>query len=660
MADTDLRAALEAAPVGFAVIEGPELVFTHANPPYLKMVSRTAITGKRWVDVFPELVGSVTHAAVAGAFEGRGFRVSELPLALVSEGSPTTGYFSFSLDPMRDAAGAITGLTVIAMDVTELVVRRKEAEELAAQLRERESRYSTLLTATDDGFCIFEMILDEQGRAVDYRFLEVNPAFEQHTGLVAPVGKTALELVPSLDESWFRLYGEVAATGAPARFENNAPAMGRWFDVFAMRVGDPAQRRVALLFKNVSERKQAELEKARLLSEAEAARQSAEAANLMKDQFLATMSHELRTPINAVLGWATLLRAGNLPPEKHERALEIIERNTRNQAKLIEDLLDVSRIAEGKLRLDVVPTELGGIIHAAVEAIRPAADAKGVRLQLTLSSGGTVMGDPQRLQQVAVNLLGNAVKFTPAGGRVQVVLQQEESALELSVSDTGIGIAPDFLPHMFERFRQADGAHARQHGGLGIGLSIVRHVVELHGGTVSAFSDGEGKGATFTVRIPVALGRRTPTPASGNSARPLPQAPELRGLDILAVDDDEDALAILGELLAAAGVTTRLVSSASQALAAIEQKRPDILLSDIGMPGETGLDLIAKVRALPADQGGNIPAVALTAYARPTDRAASLIAGFNNHLAKPIEPIELLAVIASLARALPKPAAGAP
>jgi signal transduction histidine kinase/CheY-like chemotaxis protein len=389
----------------------------------------------------------------------------------------------------------------------------------------------------------------------------------------------------------------------------------------------------------------------RLLASEKAARQEAEEANRLKDEFLATVSHELRTPLTAMLGWVQVLRNGNLPPEKRERALETVERNARAQGQLIADLLDVSRIISGKLKLDVGPVEVGHVVEQALESVRPAADAKGLRLQTALDSTGHVMGDAHRLQQVVWNLLSNAVKFTPKGGRVQVFVERRDSAVEITVADTGPGIAPEFLPHVFEHFRRAEGPLTRRTGGLGLGLSIVKQLVEMHGGTVAAYSEGVGRGATFTVRLPlsVAMRREATLPPSLRHTRPgIPCPPELSGLRVLVVDDEQDTRELLRTLLEECHAQVSTASSVAEGLERLKEERPDVLISDIGMPGEDGFHLISRVRALPPKEGGRTPAVALTAYARVEDRTRVLLAGFHSHVPKPVEPVELLVVLASL------------
>jgi signal transduction histidine kinase/CheY-like chemotaxis protein len=396
------------------------------------------------------------------------------------------------------------------------------------------------------------------------------------------------------------------------------------------------------------------IDNARLLETVRRERERAEEANRAKDLFLGSLSHELRTPLNAIIGWTRMLRSGSLAEAKRDRALETIDRNARAQAALIEDILDLSRITSGKMRLEVAPVELAHVVETALDTIRPAADAKGVRVQSVLDpDAGTVHGDATRLQQVCWNLLSNAVKFTPRGGRVYVKLVRTDSQVELLVSDTGKGIATDFLPWIFDPFSQADSTTTREFGGLGLGLAIVKHLVELHGGTVRAESEGADKGATFVVRLPVAPVRApisTPvvnpavtTPSGANIECP----PELTGLRVLVVDDEPDARELLRTVLEGCGVEVTTASTADDALQCFQKAPPDLLVSDIGMRGKDGYWLIQQIRRLPADEGGRVPAVAVTAYAATKDRTRALLEGFTNHVSKPTEPQELLAVVAA-------------
>jgi signal transduction histidine kinase len=368
----------------------------------------------------------------------------------------------------------------------------------------------------------------------------------------------------------------------------------------------------------------------------------------LKDEFLATMSHELRTPLNAIFGWVTLLRTRRLDEPTQERALETIERNARAQKRLIEDLLDVSRIVTGKVALEIMPVDPRRVVEAALETMQPAAQAKGIAVVPLLDAGvATVRGDFARLQQIVCNLLSNAIKFTPSGGRVEVCLAHRNEEAEISVSDSGQGIKPEFLPLVFDRFRQEDGSISRRHGGLGLGLAIVRHLVELHAGSVEAFSDGEGKGSRFVVRLPTRLGIAK---SSGGDDRVAPPTTSsmLAGVRLLVVDDEPGARELIANVLQGYGAEVCLAESGQAALTKLFEKRPHVLIADLGMPGMDGYALIEQVRALDPDFGGHTPAIAVTGYASPLDRLRALQAGYQNHVAKPVEPQELAIVIASL------------
>lgn len=407
--------------------------------------------------------------------------------------------------------------------------------------------------------------------------------------------------------------------------------------------------------RDITERKRVEAREREALREAQLAREQAEAANRAKDEFIATVSHELRTPLTAVMGWIRMLAAGKLDAEQQKKAIDVIDRNVRAQAQLIEDLLDISRITSGKLRIEVKPVELSAVINAAVEAIRPAADAKNIRIQTVLdSTTGPVSGDFDRLQQVMWNLLSNAIKFTPKGGRVQVELTRPNSHVEISVHDTGVGIEADSLPYVFNRFSQADSSITRSFGGLGMGLAIAKSIVEVHGGTIAASSPGKGKGATFTVKLAVnPVHRRAPRkvlPEAEPASTQLGDMPkELQGLSVLFVDDEADTCDMLRILFERAGAVVKCALSADEALQIMESWKPDILVSDLGMPEIDGYELIRRVRARRDARWNKIPAVALTALARVDDRVKALSAGYQMHVSKPVEPVEILNVVASLA-----------
>ena len=407
--------------------------------------------------------------------------------------------------------------------------------------------------------------------------------------------------------------------------------------------------------RDITDRKQAEEERGRLIRE-QVARQEAERANQMKDEFLAILSHELRTPLNAILGWSRLLRVKKFDEETIDKALETIERNAKSQAQLIEDILDVSRILRGKLNLNKHPIRLESVIELAIDSLQPLAEEKSIVLELTSSPNiGEVIGDSDRLQQIVWNLLSNAIKFTPEEGKVEVRLESVGDEAQIQIIDNGIGIEPDFLPYVFDRFRQADSSTTRSYGGLGLGLAIVRHLVEQHGGKVYA-ENNPGEGAKFTVTLPLA--QRNALADDDDWSQLNDQAeilPTLVNLQLLVVDDDDDTREFLIALLEEEGAMVRSASSVAEALAALESSWPDVLLSDIGMPGADGYELIARVREMEVLRGGMMPAIALTAYARESERQQALEAGFQMHLSKPVEVTQLITGIANLAGMLVDP-----
>jgi PAS domain S-box-containing protein len=514
----------------------------------------------------------------------------------------------------------------------------------------------------------------------DLNVVEWNHWMEEHTGKRAhdAIGNNLLELFPELTErrldrhyKW-ALEGQVqvlsqALHGYLISMPTVSAEHGYAQMQQAVRISPLSHEGRVIgtltIIEDVTERvaREAELQaqieaRSRLLASEKLARTEAERANRLKDEFLATISHELRNPLNAILGWAHMLRVGKLTEPIAERAVETIYRNAKSQAQLVSDLLDVSRIISGKLRLDVRTVDLIFIINAAIDSIRPAAEGKGIRLQTMLDpAAGPISGDADRLQQIVWNLLTNAVKFTPKGGRIQVKVQRINSHVEIVVSDSGVGINKEFLPYVFDRFRQADASITRTHGGLGLGLSIVRQLVDLHGGGVSVQSEGEGKGTTFTITLPfvgVVTNQNDAEavhPTQGDEISSFEGLPSLQGLKVLVVDDEADTRELIREVLKECGSEVITSRSVEEALAALEEHKPDILISDLGMPDEDGYSLISKIRALPDDRGGQIPAAALTAYARAEDRMRVLRSGFQFHLPKPVDSAELVTVVASLA-----------
>jgi CheY-like chemotaxis protein len=399
---------------------------------------------------------------------------------------------------------------------------------------------------------------------------------------------------------------------------------------------------------NLAEQSAQALDRARLYAGERAAKRGAEEASRLKDEFLATVSHELRTPLNAILGWASMLRSGRLDLEAVERALATIERNARAQARLVDDVLDVSRIISGKLGIRTEPLEVGSVLHQALDVVRPAALAKEVVVEVDVARSLRVRGDTDRLQQVYWNVLANAVKFTPRRGKISVRAFASDGSVVVTVTDTGQGVCPDFLPHLFEPFRQADGSTTRAHGGLGLGLSIARHLVQLHGGDIAATSPGEGRGSTFTITLPETA--EVPQMLATGRHRP---AARLRGLDVLVVDDDEDARELTAMVLAGEGAVVRTASSAKRALAHITEKTPAILVCDIGMPEEDGLSLLPRARAATEARGERFPALAFTAYADAEHAELVQRAGFDAHLTKPVDAPALVSAVADLASAGP-------
>jgi PAS domain S-box-containing protein len=409
---------------------------------------------------------------------------------------------------------------------------------------------------------------------------------------------------------------------------------------------------------DIDQQKRIEESNRSLLASEKDARRQAEIANRTKDEFLATVSHELRTPLNAILGWTRMLRTGAVDQKALSRVLETIERNARAQTQLVEDILDVSRIIAGKLRVNIQKMDLHAVARSALDAVRPAAQAKGVQLVADLKPGSEELcGDPDRLQQVIWNLLSNAIKFTPKDGTVSVRIERAQSDVRITVSDTGVGIHPSSMPHVFDRFWQADSSITRTQGGLGLGLAIVRHLVEVHGGVVTAESDGEGKGARFTVDIPVrAVAPPPPERTEENGAeRPPPDDSPiiaqqlLKGLDVLVVDDEPDARELVTAVLVKCGATVRTASTVDDAIARLRDRRPDVLISDIGLPSEDGYALIRRVRELDPE----VPAAALTAFASADDHRLALAQGFHAHVTKPVEPADLALLVASLAGRVP-------
>jgi PAS domain S-box-containing protein len=520
-------------------------------------------------------------------------------------------------------------------------------------LRTSEIRYRRLFETARDGILILN--------ALTLKITDVNPYMSELLGYSHDefLGKELWEIGLFSDKKASQeAFRELQANGY-LRYEDLPlqATNGQLREVeFVSNVYDEDSRKVIQCnIRDITDRKRGEEERGLLLEDAQVAHAEADIANDIKDEFLATLSHELRTPLTSILGWSQLLADGTLNEVESKRAIETIVRNARAQRKLIDDLLDISRIITGKLHLEMHTVSLAPMIEAVVDGVRPAANARSISLQTTLDSNASrISGDSDRLQQIIWNLLSNAIKYTPKGGDVHVRLGQIASHIEIVITDTGQGIDPQLLPHVFDRFRQSDSSNTRRNGGLGLGLSIVRQLVELHGGSVTAKSPGEGLGSTFRVILPVRSVNPEPTETENTqvmtaATMSTQQKPSLIGLRVLVVDDEPDSRELIAAVLLGCGAKVVAVDSAEAALEEMEQQKFDVLVSDIGMPLMDGFALIEKVRQLPPERGGRIPAAALTAYARAEDRKQALSSGYQRHVAKPVEPAELTTIVASLA-----------
>jgi PAS domain S-box-containing protein len=533
-----------------------------------------------------------------------------------------------------------------------------EPDQLLRQLQIERTRFEALLAAAPIGLGFVD---------TDLRYVQVNHTLASFSGVPMSEhpGRTVRAITPAFAHPLESSIRQVLTSGQPILHQELSgstafsPEPRSWLASYYPLFGEDGRvLGVGLAVMDITEHKRTEQDLHALLTREQTARAEVEAASRAKDEFLSTVSHELRTPLSAMLGWVRLLRSGRLDQETSQRALEAIERSAKAQAQLIEDVLDVSRITTGRLRIEPRPMDLARSIEAAVESVRPAAEAKGIDIATYVDpSVDPVRGDPDRMQQIVWNLLSNAIRFTPSGGHVEVRLARIDPFVELTVRDTGVGIRPEFLPHVFERFRQADGTTTRTHGGLGLGLAIVRHLVEIHGGTVQVKSEGENRGATFTVRIPVPAMRveveedeEAASAAVGDAADGVPQqTPGLLGVRVLVVDDEADAREALTAVLEHYGATVAAAASAEEALSRISDVQPNVLVSDIGMPGQDGYALIRAVRSLEKERGGGVSALALTAYARAEDRRRALDAGYHMHVSKPVDPAALATAVAQLA-----------
>lgn len=538
--------------------------------------------------------------------------------------SPTgiAGHYEYIFNPLLGTDGEVQFVAGVSRDVSE----RHRANKA---LRKSDQRYRALFESIDEGFCIFEMLLDRDGTPRDYRWLETNPAFERHTGLVDAVGRTARELVPDLEPHWVKIYGDVALTGKQRRFVEHSQAMGRWFEVDAFRIGDPEELKVGLLFVDITQRMDAE----RALKDADE----------RKDQFLATLAHELRNPLAAISAGVDILKLGQDDPSTLSAyPFETMERQTSQLVNLVDDLLEVSRITRGTLELRKQRVNLADVATSALESCQPLLSKSGHHLSVKLPSEDvTLNADPQRLSQVLSNLLSNAAKYTPPAGHINLSATVENGYVLIAVADTGIGIAKTELHHIFKMFAQVDSAQDSTNQGLGVGLALAKSLVEMHGGQISVTSEGLGHGSEFTVRLPIA------EPAPKTEVEILqPETPTSSGHKVLIVDDNADAASTLCMLIDMLGNTATTANSGERAIALAEEFHPQVIFMDLGMPGMDGFAAARRIREQP--WGKNILIVALSGWGQDEDKRKSEEAGFDHHLVKPAELGELKKILSSL------------
>lgn len=658
---------------------GPDLLqfYNDAYRPILGDKHEGALGGSArvtWSEIWPT-IGPMWDEVLCGKAIG----FEDFKLTIQRYGFPEDCYFNFSYSPVRDDEASVAGVLVTFAETSSKVLSERRFRFLdgLAQMTRAQSSPADVMTTTSAALgqylevnrCAYAHVLDDQNtfdligdynNGVEsivgrYKFTDFGDLVSELMIANQPYVNEDVDSNPitkDMDLSAYRLTAIQAVICVPLHKN------GKFVAAMAVHQTTPrnwTSEEITLVRTVVDrcweslERIRAENDKALLLDSERAARREAERANSFKDSFLATLSHELRTPLSAITGWVHILRKkyGAGHPDLL-KGVDVIERSTRTQARLIGDLLDMSRISSGKLRLDMKPVDPAGCVRAAHDLMLPNAQAAGLTLTAELEPAGLVLGDADRLQQIVWNLLANSVKFTPRGGAVTVRLSQSESTAVITVCDTGVGIQTEFLPHIFKRFRQADGSITRSFGGLGLGLSIVHHLVELHGGSVSAESAGSGAGATFRVTLPLHHAPVT-DPVKPRAAAPMDRsAPDLSGQTVLVVDDDPDTRELLKRVIEECGAEVHTAPDAYAAMHFIERRMPDVLCSDIGMPGMDGYELVRWVRARPSQRQGRVPAIAMTAFARPEDETRSLESGFDLHLSKPVEPGQVLAAIGEL------------
>ncbi len=653
----NLASIIEQSPSFIVAMSGPEHVVELANEGYYKLIGRKGIVGKTIREAQPEVSGQGFFELLDNVYRTGEPYVGNEVLVVLGPGVEGQRYVNFVYQAVRGADGKVSGVFCHGVDVTALVRSREKVEASEKQRR-------LALDAAELGAWHWDPATN--AFAADARFHAIfgvpdkTLGYEQAVAMIHPADRertlaVVTRAIRDMEVGTYSIEHRVVRPDGSARW-----VQGKGRANFEL-----GEKRLVLTsfdgtLADITERKHIEEEREALLASEQAARSQVERVSRMKDEFLVTLSHEIRTPLTAILGWSQIIRK-SAKPEDLGKGLDVIERNARSQSKIIEDLLDMSRIISGKVRLDVKRLDLAGLVAASVETARPTAEAKGVKLEAAIDplTELTVSGDAGRVQQVMWNLISNAVKFTPRGGRIGVALERRGSHLEIRVTDTGEGISEEFLPYVFDRFRQADASTTRKHGGLGLGLSIVKQLVELHGGWIDVTSAGAGKGSTFRVRLPLEGAHEETEPsemarkARAEASAATTQADghkAIAGVRVLVLDDEVDTRDLVKRLLEDGGAVVTLARSVDEAIKGVETGMFDVLVSDIGMPGEDGYSLMRRVRTLGKERCGDIPAIALTAYARAEDRVKAVSAGFTAHVSKPVESGELVTVVAGVVK----------
>lgn len=584
------------------------------NDAYIPILAgkHPAAIGKPYAVIWPEIWDEY-RPHIEAVLTGKAQYWVDQPVMLVDRPDRPVSWFTFSWTPLRNEQGAVAGFFCVATETTERVLADRQ-----------------LIESMDVGYCVIEVVFDDQARPIDYRFLKINPAFEQQTGLIDAQGKTARELVPHHEQLWVDTYAQVAFTGQPIRFINEAASMGRWYDVYAFRIAGQSNQ-VGVLFRDITERQQFE--------------QHLQEADRRKDEFLAMLAHELRNPLAPIAAAADLLQIAQQEGARVRRIGGIISRQLRHMSGLVDDLLDVSRVTRGLVTLDKAPVDMRQIVTDAVEQVRPLIDTKRHQLILQVSpDAAIVVGDAKRLVQIVANLLNNAAKYTPDRGEVAIRLDVNGLHVTVEVADNGIGMPPDLVNRVFDLFAQAERSSDRTAGGLGIGLAIVKSLVELHGGVVSCESQGVGKGSRFVIRLPclAECGEHTPMPTDDKNEREAS-----RSLKILVVDDNKDAATMLAMLLETFGHQVLVEHNSRQALELTRKEALDLCLLDIGLPEMDGNELAERLRR--QEETTKCKLVAVTGYGQESDRERTFTAGFDYHLVKPVDTVKLAAILAEVA-----------